>query len=72
VTTVLHPALIAGCVLEPLPGHRIFVPAPGMSSVSVLHILEQTIGTRPPPPGSVGLMIGVGPGVSAELVLLQW
>jgi alkylresorcinol/alkylpyrone synthase len=43
-----------------------------LSSASVLHILEQTIGTRPPPPGSVGLMIGLGPGVSAELVLLKW
>jgi alkylresorcinol/alkylpyrone synthase len=42
-----------------------------LSSASVLHILEQTIGTRPPP-GSAGLMIGLGPGVSAELVLLRW
>jgi alkylresorcinol/alkylpyrone synthase len=43
-----------------------------MSSASVLHILEQTIAAGPPPPGSAGLMIGLGPGVSAELVLLQW
>jgi alkylresorcinol/alkylpyrone synthase len=43
-----------------------------LSSASVLHILDQTIGTATPPPGSVGLMIGLGPGVSAELVLLQW
>jgi alkylresorcinol/alkylpyrone synthase len=43
-----------------------------LSSVSVLHILEQTINTCQPPPGSAGLMIGLGPGVSAELVLLGW
>ena len=43
-----------------------------LSSVSVLHILEQTIDTSQPAPGSVGLMIGLGPGVSVELVLMQW
>ena len=42
-----------------------------LSSASVLHILENTIGTRPPP-GSAGLMIGLGPGISVELVLLRW
>src|SRR5262252_6573842 len=42
-----------------------------LSSASVLHILEQTIGSQPPA-GSAGLMIGLGPGVSAELVLLRW
>lgn len=43
-----------------------------MSSVSVLHVLQQTIDTSRPPPGSAGLLIGLGPGVSAELVLLRW
>jgi alkylresorcinol/alkylpyrone synthase len=43
-----------------------------LSSVSVLHVLEQTIDTCSPAPGSIGLMIGLGPGVSAELVLMQW
>jgi len=43
-----------------------------MSSASVLHILELTVAERPPPPGSFGLVIGLGPGVSAELVLLRW
>jgi alkylresorcinol/alkylpyrone synthase len=37
----------------------------------VLHVLEKTIRAGPPP-GSAGLMIGLGPGVSAELVLLRW
>ena len=45
--------------------------AGNMSSVSVLHILELTA-ADPPPPGSPGLMIGLGPGVSAELLLLRW
>jgi len=43
-----------------------------LSSASVLHVLEKTIDADPPPPGSAGLMIGLGPGVSAELVLLRW
>jgi alkylresorcinol/alkylpyrone synthase len=42
-----------------------------LSSASVLHVLEKTIGADPPP-GSAGLMIGLGPGLSAELVLLRW
>ena len=43
-----------------------------MSSASVLHILEMISDSERPPPGSPGLMIGLGPGVSAELVLLRW
>jgi alkylresorcinol/alkylpyrone synthase len=46
--------------------------AGNMSSASVLHILELTTDSDPPPPGSFGLMIGLGPGVSAELLLLRW
>ncbi len=42
-----------------------------LSSVSVLDILHATM-TDPPPPGSIGLMIAMGPGFSAELVLLSW
>lgn len=43
-----------------------------MSSASVLHILEMITDTERPAAGSPGLMIGLGPGVSAELVLLRW
>jgi alkylresorcinol/alkylpyrone synthase len=43
-----------------------------MSSASVLHILEMISDAERPPAGSPGLMIGLGPGVSAELVLLRW
>ncbi len=42
-----------------------------LSSVSVLDILGSTR-TDPPPPGSIGLMIAMGPGFSSELVLLGW
>jgi alkylresorcinol/alkylpyrone synthase len=51
---------------------RSLAEAGNMSSVSVLHILELIASSGPPPPGTVGLMIGLGPGVSAELVLLRW
>ena len=46
--------------------------AGNMSSVSVLHVLGETIRRCPPPPGSAALLIGLGPGVSVELVLLRW
>jgi alkylresorcinol/alkylpyrone synthase len=42
-----------------------------LSSVSVLDILHATM-ADPPPPGSIGLMIAMGPGFSAEFVLLGW
>jgi alkylresorcinol/alkylpyrone synthase len=51
---------------------RSLADAGNMSSASVLHILEQVTANDRPPPGSAGLMIGLGPGVSAELVLLRW
>ena len=46
--------------------------AGNMSSASVLHILEKVAANGRPPAGSYGLMIGLGPGVSVELVLLRW
>jgi len=42
-----------------------------LSSVSVLDILHATM-ADPPSQGSIGLMIAMGPGFSAELVLLGW
>jgi alkylresorcinol/alkylpyrone synthase len=42
-----------------------------LSSVSVLDILQATV-ADPPPSGSIGLMIAMGPGFSSELVLLGW
>lgn len=42
-----------------------------LSSVSVLDILRDTM-ADPPIPGSIGLMVAMGPGFSSELVLLGW
>jgi alkylresorcinol/alkylpyrone synthase len=43
-----------------------------ISSASVLHILRDTLVDRPPEPGTPGMLIAMGPGFSAELVLLRW
>jgi alkylresorcinol/alkylpyrone synthase len=42
-----------------------------LSSASVLHVLRDTL-DKPPPSGSPGLMIAMGPGFCSELVLLRW
>ena len=42
-----------------------------LSSASVLHILCDTI-AKPPPSGSPAMLVAMGPGFSAELVLLRW
>ncbi|GAB3455636.1 3-oxoacyl-[acyl-carrier-protein] synthase III C-terminal domain-containing protein [Streptomonospora sediminis] len=43
-----------------------------LSSVSVLDVLERTIAERRPPEGEPGLLMALGPGFSADLVLLRW
>ena len=42
-----------------------------MSSVSVLDVLRANL-AEPPTPGSLGMMIAMGPGFCSELVLLRW
>jgi alkylresorcinol/alkylpyrone synthase len=42
-----------------------------LSSASVLCVLRDTI-AKPPPSGSPGLMLAMGPGFCSELVLLRW
>lgn len=42
-----------------------------LSSVSVLDVLRANM-TDPPAPGSIGLMIAMGPAFCSELVLLAW
>jgi alkylresorcinol/alkylpyrone synthase len=42
-----------------------------VSSASVLDVLRRTV-AEPPPPGSLGVMLAMGPGFSFELLLLQW
>jgi alkylresorcinol/alkylpyrone synthase len=46
-----------------------------LSSASVLHVLSDTLegsGTVPPEPGTPGVLMAMGPGFCAELVLLEW
>jgi alkylresorcinol/alkylpyrone synthase len=43
-----------------------------LSSSSVLHVLEQTLADGRPTPGTPGVLMAMGPGFCAELVLLQW
>jgi alkylresorcinol/alkylpyrone synthase len=42
-----------------------------LSSASVLDVLSRTL-ADPPPAGSPGLMLAMGPGFCSELVLLRW
>jgi alkylresorcinol/alkylpyrone synthase len=43
-----------------------------LSSSSVLHVLERTLDERRPTPGTPGVLMAMGPGFCAELVLLRW
>ncbi len=43
-----------------------------LSSASVLFILGDVLGSGRPHPGDKGLIVGLGPGFAAELVLLGW
>lgn len=43
-----------------------------LSSASVLHVLEQTLFQSPAGSGRPGLLLAMGPGFCAELVLLEW
>jgi alkylresorcinol/alkylpyrone synthase len=42
-----------------------------LSSTSVLLVLREQLETRPPAPGSYGLLLALGPGFCSELVLLR-
>ena len=43
-----------------------------LSSTSVLLVLDETLDTHRPAPGSYGMLIAMGPGFCSELVLLEW
>jgi alkylresorcinol/alkylpyrone synthase len=43
-----------------------------LSSASVLHVLKDTLEQRPAQPGDWGVLMAMGPGFAAELVLLRW
>lgn len=50
------------------PSWGVLEHAGNLSSAAVLHVLAAT----DPPPGGRGLLFALGPGVSAEFVLLEW
>ena len=43
-----------------------------LSSPSVLMVLDDVIANAPPSPGSLGVLLAMGPGFCSELILLQW
>lgn len=43
-----------------------------LSSASVLHVLADTLTGTPPPPGTPGVLLAMGPGFCSEVVLLRW
>lgn len=43
-----------------------------LSSTSVLLVLQDTLDHHRPPPGTLGLLMAMGPGFCSELVLLEW
>jgi alkylresorcinol/alkylpyrone synthase len=42
-----------------------------VSSASVLHVLQELLDSDPPAPGSLGMLLAPGPGLSCEMVLLR-
>ncbi|MFY9820379.1 MAG: 3-oxoacyl-[acyl-carrier-protein] synthase III C-terminal domain-containing protein [Thermoanaerobaculia bacterium] len=51
---------------------RSFLEAGNLSSASVLVVLAEILESHRPAPGSWGMVLAMGPGFCAELVLLQW
>lgn len=51
---------------------RSLAEAGNLSSASVLHVLGATLDQPRPDPGQYGVLMAMGPGFCAELVLLQW
>ncbi len=43
-----------------------------LSSTSVLLVLQETLAEHRPEPGSLGMLLALGPGFCSELVLLEW
>jgi len=43
-----------------------------ISSASVLLVLEETMTSHRPAPGTLGLLAAMGPGFCSELILMQW
>lgn len=43
-----------------------------VSSTSILLVLEDTILNHRPAPGTLGVMLALGPGFCAEMLLVRW
>ena len=43
-----------------------------MSSPTVMFVLDEVVRKGDPQPGDMGIMVGLGPGMAAELALLRW
>jgi alkylresorcinol/alkylpyrone synthase len=81
-TWVAHPggpkvidAIVRALELDPsaLDVTRRSLAAVGnLSSSSVLHVLADTLAADLPVPGTPGVLLAMGPGFCAELVLLEW
>lgn len=79
---VVHPGgkKILGAVEDALglrredtqPSREVLRDYGNQSSASVLFVLERWLENRRPARGTVGVMAAFGPGLSAELLLLQW
>ncbi|MFE2560256.1 type III polyketide synthase [Streptomyces sp. NPDC059352] len=70
LTAVAHALDLPDGALD--SAHRALAVSGNMSSASVLRILEDVTTNAPPPPGSWGLMMAMGPGFCVEFVLLRW
>jgi alkylresorcinol/alkylpyrone synthase len=79
---VLHPGgkKILECVEEALdirreatqPSWDVLRGYGNLSSATIIFVLDEWLRRRRPAVGEYGIAVGFGPGVSAELLLLQW
>jgi alkylresorcinol/alkylpyrone synthase len=67
---VTHAARLPDEALQ--PARDCLARVGNLSSASVLHVLADTLDEPAPEAGSTGVMLAMGPGFCAELVLLQW
>ena len=81
-TWVAHPggpkvidAIVRALELDPAAldvTRRSLAAIGNLSSSSVLHVLQDTLAQQLPEPGTPGVLMAMGPGFCAELVLLEW
>jgi alkylresorcinol/alkylpyrone synthase len=57
---------------ETQPSWDVLRDVGNLSSATILFVLDAWLRRRPPAPGTYGIAVGFGPGISAELLLLQW